>query len=239
MTHDDTQPDHAHGDHRHEHDADPVVDDFDTRAATWDDDAKVARARSLADRIVSEVAPGPHARVFEYGAGTGLVTEALGSRVGPALLADTSAGMREVMATKVADGRLHGARVSDVDLSDPDAVLPDERFDLVLTVLTLHHVDDVDRVLARFHDLLDAGGRLCVVDLDAEDGSFHGEGFAGHHGFDRVELAARLRTAGFDPVDVVDGGEMARDDGTYSMFLAVGTATATGPVASAAEEPRP
>lgn len=195
--------------------------DFDARAATWDDPAKMARARLVADAIVTATAPGPTTRLFEYGAGTGLVTEALADRVGPAMLADTSAGMREVMATKVRDGRLRDARIIDVDLADADAEPPDERFDLIVTVMAMHHVTEVDRVLGRFADLLAVGGHLCVVDLDAEDGSFHGEGFSGHHGFDRHDLTARLHAAGFDDVAMSDCGRLERDDGTYTMFLAV------------------
>lgn len=208
--------------HEHQHDDGSYNADFDARAATWDDPAKMARARDVADAIVAATSPGRTTRVFEYGAGTGLVTEALGRRVGPALLADTSAGMREVMSTKVLDGRLHDARITDVDLGSTDAVLPDERFDLIVSVLTMHHVVELDRVIGNFSRLLAPGGRLCIVDLDAEDGRFHGEGFHGHHGFDRDEFSARLRSAGFDDVSISDCGRMERDDGVFSMFLAVG-----------------
>ncbi len=61
----------------------------------------------------------------------------------------------------------------------------------------LHHVRDVDAILRAFHALLRPGGTLCVSDLDAEDGSFHGAGFEGHHGFRRDALAASLAAAGF------------------------------------------
>ncbi len=213
---------HDHHDHGgHDHGSSVYEADFDRKAADWDDPAKVARAGLVADAIVGATSPTPATRLLEYGAGTGLVTEALGDRVGPALLADTSAGMREVMAKKVADGRIPDARVIDLDLTDADAELPDESFGLVVTVLTLHHVDELDRVLGRFAELLDHDGHLCVVDLDAEDGSFHGAGFAGHHGFDRRAFADRLRSSDFDDVTVSDCGELTRDDGTFSMFLAV------------------
>lgn len=195
---------------------------FDDRAETWDDPAKIERARRVADAIVAATAPTSATTLFEYGAGTGLVTEALGERVGPALLADSSAGMREVMATKAADGRLPRARITDVDLAAADAEVPAARFDLIVTVLTLHHVAELARVVERFAGMLDPGGHLCVVDLDAEDGSFHGEGFNGHHGFDRERFAALLRDAGFEGVEISDCGRLERDGGSYPMFLAVG-----------------
>ncbi|MBM3660036.1 MAG: class I SAM-dependent methyltransferase [Actinobacteria bacterium] len=192
---------------------------FDERAATWDDPMKTERAARVA-RVIGEAVPlSPSVRLLEYGAGTGLVTQALGDRIGPVALADTSSGMRGVMAEKVATGTLPAdARIWAVDLStDPP---PDDRFDLVVTVLTLHHIPDLAPVLAAFAALLDDGGHLCVADLESEDGSFHGEGFHGHHGFDRAELAAQIEAAGFGPVEFRDCGSVERPDGTYPMFLA-------------------
>ena len=209
---DQDRPSHDHG-----------VVDFDSRAATWDDPVKIDRARHVADAIIAATSPDGHTRLLEYGAGTGLVTEALGEAVGPVLLADQSEGMREVMATKVLDGRLRDATISDLDLADTDAVLPDERFDLIVTVLAMHHIGPIEMVLNRFSTLLASGGHLCVVDLDEEDGSFHGDGFGGHHGFDRTAFTSLLRGAGFTRVDVSDCGHVERDDGNYSMFLAVAT----------------
>ena len=192
---------------------------FADRAATWDDPTKIARAATVA-RVIGEAVPlGPTIRLLEYGAGTGLVTQALGDAVGPVTLADTSTGMRAVMAEKVATGVLPGdARIWDVDLSTDPA--PADRFDLVVTCLTLHHIPDLGPVLAAFATLLDPGGHLCIADLEAEDGSFHGEGFHGHHGFVRTELAAQVEAAGFGPVEYRECGSVERPDGTYPMFLA-------------------
>lgn len=198
---------------------------FDDRAATWDDDpAKRDRARQAADAIRAAVPLAPTTRLLEYGAGTGLVSETLRPFVGPITLADTSAGMRDVLAQKIAAGRLTDARVWDVDLAT-DAP-PDDEFDLIVTVMALHHVGDIPTVLGRFKDLLAAGGHLCVVDLEAEDGSFHGDDFEGHHGFEAADLTDALSAAGFEGVRIERCGEMTRHDRTYALFLA--TATAAG-----------
>lgn len=223
------QAGHDHGTHEHDghnHDAceeGAYCADFDLKAATWDDPVKIARAEVVADAIVAAVRPVRGTKVFEYGAGTGLVTEALGDRVGQAVLADTSEGMRSVMVDKIADGRLRDATVVDVDLSVDGVDIPGRDFDLVITVLVMHHVGDVDTVLGRFAEMLAPGGHLCVVDFDAEDGSFHGEGFTGHHGFARPDIARRLEAAGFVDIDVVDCASLEREDGTFPMFLATGT----------------
>lgn len=193
---------------------------FDERAATWDDDpAKVARAAVVADTIRAAVALDGSERLLEYGAGTGLVTQALREAVGPVTLADTSVGMRDVMVAKIAEGAITDARVWDLDLAT-DPAPADERFDLVVTVLTLHHIHDVATVLERFADLLADGGHLCVVDLDAEDGSFHGVSFDVHQGFERSKLAGALTDAGFVDVEFRDCHHIVRDGVTYPMFLA-------------------
>jgi len=50
---------------------------FDDRAATWDDPDKIERARVVAEAIARAVPLDRTTRVFEYGAGTGLVSEQL------------------------------------------------------------------------------------------------------------------------------------------------------------------
>ena len=65
----------------------------------------------------------------------------------------------------------------------------------------MHHVNDVDLILSKFYSLLNAGGCLAIADLYAEDGSFHSEGFSGHHGFDVEHLAGKLKAIGFTNIE--------------------------------------
>lgn len=211
-------PGHEHG---HAPDTGPTGPEFfDERAATWDEDpAKVERAAVVADAIIATVPLSSATRLLEYGAGTGLVTQALRDRVGPVTLADSSEGMRAVMQAKIDAGALTGARIWALDLVSEAP--PPEQFDLIVTVMALHHVADLTRVLASFATLLAPEGHLCIVDLDHEDGSFHGEGFSGHHGFRRAELADQLATAGFGEATFHDCHEMVRAGVRYTVFLAV------------------
>ena len=61
------------------------------------------------------------------------------------------------------------------------------------------------------------------VELDREDGSFHGEGFDGHHGFARDDLGTRLRGAGFTDVAFQDCHFVEKNGRDYPMFLVTAT----------------
>ena len=195
-------------------------DNFDERALTWDDDpAKVERAAVVAHAILATVHADSSTRMLEYGAGTGLVTQALREHVGPVTMADTSTGMRRVIEDKIATGTITDARVWNLDLSTEPA--PVETFDLIVTVLTLHHILRVQPVLSGFAHMLADDGHLCIVDLDKEDGSFHHSDFAGHNGFDHSVLTAHLEAAGFTNIDVQPCHHMVRDGVNYPLFLAI------------------
>jgi len=209
-----------------EHPSAHTTSDFDARAATWDDDpTKVARARAIADAIAREVPLAAAMNALEYGAGTGLLGFMLRERIGELTLADISDGMLQVARRKVAASGDARVRVVKLDLAtDP---LPAERYDLVFSAMTLHHVPDTSGILKRFREILRPSGVLCIADLDSEDGSFHGAGFDGHLGFDRDALGAQARGAGFSSVRFSTAYEMRKAvaGGTraFPIFLMVAT----------------
>lgn len=199
------------------------MQDFDRRARHWDrDPVKLARAEAVAAGVRATVPLGPHLTAMEFGCGTGLLSFALHRDLGRIHLADSSVGMLEVLAEKIAAAGIDTMTPVRLDLStDP---LPTERFCLLYTLMTLHHLEDVAGTLRQFQRLLHQGGHLCIADLDREDGSFHGAGFSGHNGFDRDELAELAVAAGFRSpafttvftMDKVSGDGILRQ---YPIFL--------------------
>jgi 2-polyprenyl-3-methyl-5-hydroxy-6-metoxy-1,4-benzoquinol methylase len=197
---------------------------FDQRAATWDDDPiKAARAHAVAEAIRREVPFRPGLRALEYGCGTGLLGFALAPFPGELTLADASERMLDVLRGKIAATGAHNMTAVKLDLiaDAPPAV----RYDLVCLLMVLHHIPDTDAILGRFHAILAPGGRLCIGDLDAEGGAFHGPGFDGHNGFDREALAAKARAAGFTGVRFTDAYENPKKVGgatrLFPVFLMV------------------
>ncbi|MEO8465901.1 MAG: class I SAM-dependent methyltransferase [Gammaproteobacteria bacterium] len=192
--------------------------DFDTRAETWDDESKVRRAEAVASGMRRALPLRRSMTALEYGAGTGLLSFCLRDTLGPITLADTSAGMRAVAERKILAANERQMRVADLDVMR-DAV-PKQRYDLVYSMMTLHHVADIARGLAAFHTLLKKGGFLCIADLDAEDGSFHGPDVDVHHGFERSAIGKALATAGFIDVAIGDCFVVEHGPRQYPMFLA-------------------
>jgi len=196
----------------------PAMDDFDARAETWDDPTKTERAEAVAAAIRRAVPLARSMSTLEYGAGTGLLSFALRDEIGPITLADVSEGMRAVAEKKIAAANATEMRVIDLDLMrDP---IPAERYDLIVSLMTLHHVPDVPRVLAAFNEILNPGGRLCIADLDAEDGSFHGPDVDVHHGFERSAMRESLGAAGFAEIAVGDCCEVVHGEQRFPVFLA-------------------
>ena len=196
----------------------PVTPEFDTRAESWDDPGKIQRAEEIAAAMRRSVPLRRSMKALEYGAGTGLLSFCLRDTLGPITLADSSAGMRAVAERKITAANARDMCVVDLDLMR-DAV-PPARYDIVYSMMVLHHVPDVPRALAAFHAMLEPGGWLCHADLDAEDGSFHGPLVDVHHGFERTTLRTWLSAAGFRDIVIGDCGSVAHHERSYPLFIA-------------------
>jgi ubiquinone/menaquinone biosynthesis C-methylase UbiE len=197
---------------------------FDDRAKDWDaDQTKVDRANAIGDAIIGNVPLHSSMHVLEYGCGTGILGFRLRPHVGDLTLADASDGMLQVVREKLAAKPDPRARPMKLDLIlDP---LPERRFDLICSAMTLHHIPDTDDVLRKFSAILRPSGYLAIADLDTEDGSFHGPDEDLHHGFDRDALGKKAGHAGLRVVRFITAYTMQKTSmgvmRTYPIFLMV------------------
>lgn len=197
---------------------------FDDAATSWDDEPRRVRlASEVAAAIRAEVGVTRYMTALDYGCGTGLVTLCLQPHVGTITGADTSDGMLQVLREKVASRGV--TNVATVHLEPDQETFPSESFDLLVSSMTLHHVEDVAKLLVEFYRILRPGGVLAIADLDAEDGSFHGHGLAAaHSGFDRERMRVMLVKAGFRGIRdttaaTVEKNDAAAEIRTYTVFL--------------------
>ncbi|EPR37536.1 pedicted SAM-dependent methyltransferase [Desulfovibrio sp. X2] len=174
--------------------------DFDKEAAAWDEvPARVKLADDVARAVREAVALAPSMDVLDFGCGTGLLTLRLQPHVGSVTGLDSSPGMLARLEEKVAELGIGNVRTALVDVSRGEAV--PGRYDLIVSSMVLHHVEDVPGLLARLRPALAPGGSICLADLDSEHGLFHDDATGVmHDGFERAELRAMLEAAGFADV---------------------------------------
>jgi ubiquinone/menaquinone biosynthesis C-methylase UbiE len=197
--------------------------DFDSKARQWDADPEfIERGQRLAAALRAAVPLDRRMMALDYGCGTGLVSFPLKDELGHITLWDSSAGMLAVAREKITAQGVTNMTVRQADVMA--AAPPEERYDLIYTSMTLHHIPDTDAILRVFHELLQPRGFLCVADLDVEDGSFHGPEIDVHHGFDRGALGEKLAAAGFTDVSFRTVLEIAKEVGgqvrRFPVFLA-------------------
>ena len=200
--------------------------DFNKEAAQWDaNPGRVKLANEVADAIIREAAPANNMEALDFGCGTGLVTLRLQPLVRTIIGADSSPGMLGVLEGKIRTQGLKNVETRLVDFDKGDLI--EGRFNLLVSSMTLHHVPDTARLFKQWHDLLLPGGLLCFADLDAEDGSFHGDNTGVFHlGFDRDHLNKLLLAAGFRDIRGTTATTMLRDvagkgEKAFPVFLIV------------------
>ncbi len=200
-----------------------MANHFDEAAQHWDDERRVAMARDNAAAIRQAMELSPTMDVLDYGCGTGLLSFALAPAVGTVAAADSSGGMLAVVREKIAAEQGDNVEALKLDL-ERDAP-PARRFDLIVSAMAMHHVRDTAGVLKKIKSLLKPGGRICMIDLDAEDGGFHGpEIEVPHHGFARETLRRQAVAAGLGEVRFATVRTIRKNGGEFPVFLMSATA---------------
>lgn len=174
--------------------------EFDEKAATWDEDPiRVERAKVIAKGIRQYLKQSHFSSAMEYGSGTGLLGYELLDLFDKITFMDESKEMTGITLEKSKSFPGKNITVLEIDLlEDP---MPVSTYDLIFTMLTLHHIEDTKRILEKFHSLLNPGGLLLIIDLEKEDGSFHTGEFHGHLGFEKKELELKLTNMQLIPID--------------------------------------
>lgn len=169
---------------------------FDSRARTWDiNPVHQERSGAIAAKMLEMIPVNSRMRALEYGAGTGILGSMLAPHFKEIVLMDSSEEMVEVMKEKISDNSIENLNPVVGNLEKEEYL--GEQFDLIYSQMVFHHINDVGSLLEKLYKLLKPGGYIAIADLYKEDGSFHGEGFSGHNGFDVELLKSTLESGNF------------------------------------------
>ncbi|MDD5011679.1 MAG: class I SAM-dependent methyltransferase [Phycisphaerae bacterium] len=194
---------------------------FDKQAAEWDDNPlRIKRAQTIADFICEKIPLNKQFDVLDYGCGTGLLGFLLADKVAWAYCADNSDGMLAEVQKKIAAQNVKNVRTVKFDIMKDKPL--NRSFDLIASVMTIHHIPDVSAAIKKFASLLKSGGRLVIADLCAEDGSFHTGGETVHNGLEPQEIKKYFEAVGISSPVSQNIFEIEKNNRTYPVFCVYG-----------------
>lgn len=159
---------------------------FNDVANTWDSEEKIALMRSLAAKTKEALKLKGKFDILDFGCGTGLFGLEFLDYAKSLTGVDTSEGMLEVFDKKTKG--MPGVSRINVDLETKSLT---GKYDLILSSMAFHHLGDPSLVLGELKKTLRPGGKIVIVDLRKEDGTFHPDNKAmgvRHFGFSEEEL---------------------------------------------------
>jgi tRNA (cmo5U34)-methyltransferase len=167
------------------------MNEFDIKAADWDKNPMHwDRSEAIANEIKKLIPLNKEMSALEYGAGTGIASFLLRDHLKEITLMDNSPEMVKIINEKIKTTKVKTLKVLYFDLEHND--YNNGKFDLIFSQMVLHHVTNIEIIIRKFKKLLNPGGHLAIADLYEEDGSFHGESFNGHKGFNLDYLSGLL-----------------------------------------------
>jgi cyclopropane fatty-acyl-phospholipid synthase-like methyltransferase len=194
-----------------------TIDHFAQKASSYEQNKdRVDNVAQIASAMLDNIAFAKSMHIMDFGSGTGLLLERIAPHVGKITAIDVSKAMNAQLKEKQSRIRCE-VQMLELDL----AISPlDQKFDGIVSSMTLHHIKDVAAMFGRFHAMLSDGGFIAIADLDREDGTFHSQDTGVHHaGFATDEIAKLAADAGFKRIAIPIVSVVHKPTGRYPVFL--------------------
>ena len=192
---------------------------FDQIANEWDSPEKVKLITTTANKIKENLELKHNLKMMDFGCGTGLLSENFIDYSSEFLGVDTSSGMLEVFNQKFKNNpNVHSKNIN-LEVENFKG-----NYDLIISSMAFHHLSTPERVLKKMKEMLNEDGKIAIVDLDKEDGTFHpdNEGMGvKHFGFSEDEIVSWSTECGFSVLTHSIIHKMKKNGKSYSLFLAV------------------
>lgn len=194
---------------------------FTEAAKNWDTDEKAVRNKALADAIKKHLNLS-HGSYIDFGCGTGLLAEHFVEKANYLLGVDTTQEMLDAFDKKFE--QYNQVESCDKNLETQDFSRLMDHIDVIFSAMAFHHLDQPEKVLAKLSQVLNESGKIFVIDLLKEDGSFHPDNAkmgVKHLGFEKEDLlrwtaGLGLKLTSFDIVFNIH-----KNDRDYPLFMGV------------------
>ncbi|ABM04265.1 Methyltransferase type 12 [Psychromonas ingrahamii 37] len=198
-----------------------MTDLFNEKAKDWDaNDFRRQLSTAIGAAILKHVPLHTKMEVMDFGAGTGLISSHVAPSVQKILALDISESMLSQLLSKP---ELQGkVEVLCQNILDKPV---DTKFDLIMSAMAMHHVEDADKLIQRFSEHLKPGAMVALADLDKEDGDFHPIDTEGvfHFGFERDEFQTLLEKYGFEDICFHTAHTVLKEGNKFPVFLVIAT----------------
>jgi len=194
------------------------ISHFNESASQWDSESKIEMMRLLAKKTMNVLHLTEPLDIMDFGCGTGLYGLEFSAHAKTLLGVDTSPGMLEAFDKKTEGSSKISSQLIDLEKEDLDL-----KFDLILSSMAFHHLSQPSEMISKMKTMLKRGGRLAIVDLDEEDGTFHpdnkGMGVK-HFGFNKGQLSQWASEAHMNlHHEIINSIE--KEGRVYRQFLAI------------------
>ena len=185
-----------------------------------EDNNRVDNVKNIANSILTEINFSPSMEIMDFGSGTGLLLE----KIAPFVKRITAIDMSPSMNKKLNDKKSLLPCELDIVEVDLSKTKLDKKFDLIMSSMTLHHIENIKDIFTDFYTMLNKNGSIALADLDTENGTFHTEDTGVYHfGFDRDEIVQLAKNVGFKNIKIQSASTAHKPHGAYPIFLLTGT----------------